>query len=157
MVVVAIIAVLAAVVIPGFFKESRRAKSDTEVSAMFAELGVRQEQYKMDNNVYLSAPACPATTSPAGTDAAAACLGAGTPWTLLRVQPPQNLLRCTYEMTAGTSATSASNPGGFVFTSPPTSWYYILATCNMDGEATTNATYFTSSVDTKIQSKNVGR
>ncbi|NVB79597.1 MAG: prepilin-type N-terminal cleavage/methylation domain-containing protein, partial [Kofleriaceae bacterium] len=41
MVVVAIIAVLAAIVVPTFTKESKKSKAKSEVGAMFAELGVR--------------------------------------------------------------------------------------------------------------------
>jgi prepilin-type N-terminal cleavage/methylation domain-containing protein len=156
MAVCAIIAILATVAMPSFFGESRKAKADTEVSAMFAELGVREEQYKADNGSYLAAAACPSTTSPSGS-ASSACLGTGMAWTTLRVSPPESTLRCKYQITTGDSSSSVTNPSGFSFTSPPQSWFYILATCDMDGNASVNSTYFTSSVDSAIQALNKGR
>lgn len=155
MVVVALIGILAAVVVPGFFRESRKAKSDTEVSAMFAELQMRLEQYKQDNNVYLAAAACPATTTPAGTSADT-CTTAGSPWALMRVSPTQSTLRCSYEIVVGTAATTATPPTGFTFTSPAMNWYYILATCDGDGVTTKNSQYFTNSVNSQIQTKDLG-
>ncbi|MGE0871661.1 MAG: prepilin-type N-terminal cleavage/methylation domain-containing protein [Kofleriaceae bacterium] len=154
MITVAIIAVLAAIAIPSFFKESRKSKADSEVSAMFAELIAREEQYKSDNGSYLAAAACPSTTSPSGS-ASSACLASGSPWALLRVSPPVKLL-CKYEISAGAASVTATIPTGFSFTQPVTPWYTILATCDMDGSSAVNATYFASSVDTKIQKQNAG-
>lgn len=155
MVVVALIGILAAVVVPGFFRESRKAKTETEVSAMFAELQMRLEQYKQDNNVYLAAAACPTTTTPAGSPASA-CTTSGSPWALMRVSPTHTTLRCSYEIVAGTAATTASNPNGFTFTSPAMNWYYILATCDSDGVTTKNSQFFTNSVNSQIQTKDLG-
>jgi len=156
MIVCAIVVVLAKIAIPSFFGESRKAKSDSEVAAMFAELSVREEQYKVDNAVYLAAAACPATTSASGSSSSA-CLGTGMTWTTLRVSPPESTLRCSYLIVQGDGAASVTNPSGFTFTSPPQQWFYILATCDMDGSSSVNATYFTSSVDSSIQSQNRGR
>ena len=39
----------------------------------------------------------------------------------------------------------------------PASWYYILATCDMDSQAATNSNYFTSSFDSSIQVINEGQ
>lgn len=156
MIVCAIVVVLAKVAVPAFFGESRKAKSDTEVAAMFAELSVREEQYKADNAVYLAAAACPSTTSATGS-ASSACLGTGMAWTALRVSPPESTLRCKYQITQGDGSSSVTNPSGFTFTSPPQQWFYILATCDMDGSSSVDATYFVSSVDSTIQSQNRGR
>ena len=97
---------------------------------MFAELSVRQEQYKVDNGSYLAAPAC---SDPA------ACAA----WTKLGVKPPIPKPACSYEITAGTGGT-ATPPSGFTINVPAGNWYFIVATC-------ADATHFTSSVDSSIQ------
>lgn len=156
MITVAVIAILALIVVPQFFKESRKTKSASEVTPMMAELAVREEQYKSDNGVYLAAATCPATTTAAGT-AAASCIVAGSPgseWYQLRVNPVESLLRCTYDVVVGT--TSGTSVAAFSFTSPPFNWFYVLATCDMDGDATKDATYFMSSVDSKVLKINEG-
>ena len=53
MIVVAIIAILAAVVIPNFMRETTKSKRKAEVTAMFAEIGVKQEQFKTENANYM--------------------------------------------------------------------------------------------------------
>jgi hypothetical protein len=57
----------------------------------------------------------------------------------------------------GDGSSTVTNPSGFTFASPPQYWFYILATCDMDGSSAVNSTYFTSSVDTSIQALNKGR
>ena len=155
MIVVAIIAILASIVIPSFSSDARKGKSTTEVAAFFAELAVRQEQYKVDNGSYLAAPACPATPSQTLQDVTP-CVVALQPWNTLRVLLPQVQVYCSYAITVGLAADVVTNPNGFVFQSPPMPWYYILATCEMDGEAG-NSTYFTSSVNSAIQKLNEGQ
>src|SRR5687768_5712813 len=111
MIAVAVIGVLAAIAIPHFSSESRRAKADTEIAPMFAELAVRQEQYKVDNGRYLTAAACPATPKSA-PQTADACVAAGQPWNTLRVLLPTSTLRCSYAMTTGLGDAPVSNPSG---------------------------------------------
>lgn len=154
MIVVAVIAILAVIVIPSFQSESNRGRAKTEVTPMFAELQVREEQFKTENGAYASAVACPATPSPELQDASS-CTATGGAWETLRVVLPLTSLRCSYEVTAGTASDAVTNPSGFTFQSPPMSWYYIIATCDMDGESG-DSTYFTSSVDSAIQSQNEG-
>lgn len=156
MITVAVIAVLALIVVPQFFRESRKTKSATEVAPMFAELSVKEEQYKVDRGAYLDAATCPATPSAQGNPASA-CVTSGSPgseWYQLRVNPPENTLRCTYEVVTGTTS-GVVDPGGFTFTAPTANWYYILATCDMDGQPG-DSTYFTSSIDSTIQKQNEG-
>lgn len=153
MIVVAVIAALAVVVIPSFFRETRKTKSTTEVAPMFSELGVREEQYKVETGSYLSTAQCPSTSSPTGV-AASTCTAA-TDWTALRINPPESTLRCMYTVTAG-SGTGTNNPSGFTFTSPANSWYYMIAVCDTNPDVTTDATYFASSVDPAIQKQNEG-
>lgn len=155
MITVAVIAVLAAIAIPQFTRETRKSKATSEVNAMFAELALRQDQYKLENGVYLAATACPATTVPAGT-IATSCSATGGPWAPLRVRLPSDKLFCTYTITVGNGA-GTSGPTGFTFSSPPGVWFYILATCDGDGDATQNAQYFVSSTSSAVQKLNEGK
>jgi prepilin-type N-terminal cleavage/methylation domain-containing protein len=153
MVVVAVIAILAAVVVPTFMREGNKVKALSEVTPMFAALSTKQEEYKQENGVYKTAAICPSLYSKAGYPAAT-CM-ATADWVALNVLAPESKLHCTYEMEAGKVATAAKdNPKGFVFTSPAANWFYILAIC---GKSTTNSPmYFMSSVDATIQKKNEG-
>jgi type IV pilus assembly protein PilA len=160
MIVVAIIGVLAIVVVPGFFRESSKAKHKTEVTAMFAELTVKLEQYKMESSTgqYLAAAACPSTgPNKTGYDFVTTCATTGSGWANLRVAPPNNKMFCSYAVSVGNSATTPSPPSGFTMTSPATAWWFAVATCDMDASGGTNATFFVNSIDTKIQSQNVGK
>jgi prepilin-type N-terminal cleavage/methylation domain-containing protein len=154
MVTVAVIGVLALIAIPVFTKESRKSGASSEVSAMFGELAVRQEQYRLENGTYLATAACPSAPSAQAQDASP-CIAPGTDWARLRVRLPTETLRCSYVTEVG-SGTGTDNPDGFTFSSPPGSWFYIIATCDMDGDGATTSKYFVSSVDSKIQSQNEG-
>ena len=153
MIVVAVIAILAIVVVPTFFRESRKTKGATEVTPMFAEISIKQEQYKVENGLYLDTTECPTATSPAGLPASTCT--AAVDWVALRINPPEAVIRCKYDVEVGTGV-GVVNPNGFVFTAPAANWFYILATCDMDGSGPPDATYFTSSVDTAIQKLNEG-
>ena len=156
MVVVVIIAVLAAIVVPGWFKESGKAKAKTEVNAMFAELTIKEEQYKVENHVYLSTTKCPSAPNTAGVGFAASCLTGSSPWDNLRVNPPEATVRCAYELTAGDSSAAPTPPSGFTMTTPAGGWWFAVAECDVDNSGGTNSTWFISSVDTKVQVQNEG-
>ena len=153
MVVVALVAILATIAIPMFASEGRKAKAETEVAPLFAELQIREQQYKVDNNVYLAAAACPSAPSTTPQDVTP-CRASGTPWDVLRVRLPRTTVFCSYAVVVGTT-TGTNNPQGFVFASPNMPWYYIVATCDMDGNSTPS-TYFSSSVDSAIQKLSEG-
>jgi prepilin-type N-terminal cleavage/methylation domain-containing protein len=156
MIAVVIVAILAAVVLPGFMGESRKSKARSEVAAVFAELSSKEMQYKIDNVGYLQAAACPTgTASSTARDATPCSNSTSGVWAPMRVLLPETTLYCTYEITTGTGSEIPSPPTGFTMTAPAVSWFFIVATCNMSG-GTTNATYFTSSVDTTIQAQNEG-
>ncbi|HEY4176010.1 MAG TPA: prepilin-type N-terminal cleavage/methylation domain-containing protein [Kofleriaceae bacterium] len=155
MITVAIIAILAAIAIPMFSKEKRKTDTGSETAAMFGELAIRQDQYKLENGFYLATAACPATTIPQGTDATSCITGSGA-WVPLKVRLPRQKLICTYTTTIGTG-TGATAPTGFTFTSPTGAWFYIVATCDADGVSSVNAQYFVSSVNSTIQKTNEGR
>ncbi len=151
MIVVAIIAVLAAVVIPSFIKEGRRASYKSEVNPTFAELGTRQEQYKIEVGAYMAAPAFPASANSDGTDVTTP----STEWTTLRVQPPEGKLKCSYVIAKGDAGVAPSADASWpawltsdttVNITPATSWYFIKATCPANQ-------YFTASWDVRIRSQ----
>ena len=52
MIVVAVIAILAAVVIPQFMGSSRKVKAESEVNPLFTEISFRQEQWRGENGSY---------------------------------------------------------------------------------------------------------
>lgn len=152
MIAVAIVAVLAAVVIPSFVKESTRSKAKSEVQPMFAELSTRQDQYKTEAGSYLAVPACPPTASKQGTDMTSAACATGTEWTALRVLAPQSKLTCSYTVSVGDAGVAPNTDAlwpSWITATPPTpglGWYFIVATCP-DGA------YFTASWDSTIVSK----
>jgi type II secretory pathway pseudopilin PulG len=164
MVTCAVIAILAVIAVPFFAGQSRKAKAKSEVSTMFAELSAKEESYKMDTGNYLApVSVCPAGAPTSAARSATACVGAGNPWTPLRVALPQNNLYCVYMIdvgVAGTNPTTGADwpaAAGFtILANPLTAWYFIVATCNMDGNAATNSIYLTSSLDSGIQIANEG-
>jgi prepilin-type N-terminal cleavage/methylation domain-containing protein len=151
-VVVSIIGFLSLVVIPGWFKETNKGKYDSEVNAMMSEIIAKEEQYKIEYGSYKATPTCPATpvNAGSGTDITP-CLTSAS-WTALRMSPALSTLRCTYTITTGTPNTVAS-PGltGVTFNGGPGYWYYVVATCDMDGKGGTNSSYLAGSTNTKIQ------
>ena len=159
MIVVALVAVLAAVALPSFAAQSRKAKGDAEVGAFFGELAVREEQYAVENGLYLSTGASESTTFPAtptpGTQALATLPAA---WQTLKIRAPESSVRCGYVVMAGTRADlpGALATGSFGFTAPTKNWFYILAHCNLDGDPAVDSYYFVSSDDPKIQKLNYG-
>jgi len=157
MVVVTLIGILAAVTVPSWIRESRKGRGDSEINAMFAEIAAKEEQYKVDNGVYLAATTCPSSPSSAGVDFNASCVTTGSAWASLRVNAPQSTMRCTYVVTAGAAGATLTPPTGFTVANQPVgAWYYVVGTCDLDGVSTTNSTFFQSSTDTIIQKLNFG-
>jgi prepilin-type N-terminal cleavage/methylation domain-containing protein len=162
MVVVVIIAILAAIVVPTWVREGRKAKADTEVAAMFAEIATKEEQYKVEFGSYLATAQCPTATSTAGVDFNSTC-NTATGWSNLRVQETSSSIRCKYQVFIGAANTAltpgstftvpCSTSGACTTVTPATAWYYINAICDMDGQgdSSTNTTFFQSSLDTKYQ------
>jgi prepilin-type N-terminal cleavage/methylation domain-containing protein len=159
MIVVAVIAILAAVVVPTFFKESAKTRAQSEVTPMMTEIINKLEQYKSETGRYTNATTllndtpvvCPSATSQAGTNAVSACVQSGDAWFDLRVAPVQQLLKCSYEINvgdAGDAYAGSSLPTGITFTPPTTTgWWTVAATCDADNSSTLNSTYFVSSVE----------
>jgi prepilin-type N-terminal cleavage/methylation domain-containing protein len=161
MVAVAIIAILAMIVVPTFIRESRKAKADTEINAMFTEIGIKEEQYKSESSggQYRAATtACPSTPNTDGVDFSTTCVTTGSPWADLRILATDTKIRCSYAVTTGAAGDTLAAPTGFsVANQPAGAWYYIVATCDMDGQGGTNAQFFRTSVDNVIQKYNYGK
>jgi prepilin-type N-terminal cleavage/methylation domain-containing protein len=157
-VVVAVIAVLASVAIQQFMSDEREATADSEVNAMFTELGLKEQEYKLENGVYFSTGATEAATFPTVPGKAPQSLAAApATWTTLKVLAPPTA-RCGYVVIAGlaSAAPGALASGTFGFVAPKQPYYYVLAHCNLDGDATKDGYYFQSSVDSTIKNINAG-
>lgn len=159
MVTVAMVGILAAIALPSFAGTARKSKGDTEVNAMFGELRIREEQYQLEYGRYVSTgsgetslfPSTPGIGKPQALGAMPAT------WSALRVRAPEKAL-CSYVVIAGTpSDLAGAQAGSFGFVQPAKNWFYILARCNLDGNSATDAYYFTSSEDPRIQKLNPGR
>jgi prepilin-type N-terminal cleavage/methylation domain-containing protein len=160
MVTVVLIGVLAAIALPSFAGESRKAKGDSEVNAFFAELAVREEQYALENGRYLSTGASESATFPATVSATLQNLSTlPATWQTLKVRPPESAARCGYVVIAGLKTDAAGAIAGttFGFAAPSKNWFYVLAHCNLDGDSAVDSYYFASSDDAKIQKSNYGR
>ncbi len=161
MMTVALIGVLAAIAIPSFFKETRKAKGSSEVQPIFNDLRTRMEEYMQENGVYPATigestlwPTTPGTTKQS-------LLPLPTAWSNLRVRITGNdMVYCGYTWVTGLAnvGTNIGTQGtAFGFTAPATNWYYLIARCNMDGNSSVDAYYFSSSVDPTFRYVNDGR
>jgi prepilin-type N-terminal cleavage/methylation domain-containing protein len=159
MVVVAIVAVLATIAIPSFFGESSKAKAESEVASVFAELGVRQQQYHTENGVYLSTSAAETTMWPTTPNRKGQTIQPlPATWLALKVLPPDQTVYCSYVAIAGVAGGTAGTVAtSFGFVVPNANWYYLIARCNMDGNSATDGYFFTSSVDTTIRKRNTSK
>ena len=162
-IVIAIIGVLAALVIPNWAASARNKKYDPELSAMFTEISTREEQYKSEigNGAYIAEAQCPASPLPNGGDFNVNCVNSIATWQNLRLVPTDSLIRCTYQVVTGVAPAQPAPPAPCV---APTvanplagSWYYTIATCDMDGNGGTNATFCVASWDTQRYSLNYGQ
>ena len=160
---VAIIGILAAIVIPNWASTARNKKYDPEITAMFAEISTREEQYRQElgNGLYLdTAGACPSgSPDPNGIDFNASCVTGVQPYAVLRVNATDSKIRCTYAVTAGNAPSTSPSPPAGCSGAPATlqgSWYYIVASCDMDGNGGTNATFCMSSWNNAQTNANYG-
>lgn len=147
MVIASIVGILGAVVVPTFVRESKKARYDSEVNAMFAELSQRQEQYKSDNFKYHASAMCPTATNDSGT-ATALCLGSTSDWTKIKAKPTIQSLRCAYQISTGCPSDTPVPPTGAMFNRGVQSWFFIVAYCGSSSDA---FTFFTSRTDPKVQ------
>jgi len=169
MIVVVIIGVLATIAVFMFTRHVAKAKA-SEVPAMFAELKLREQQFHLEFEEYLQTAADDNTffpTSAPGSTAQSYDLATspvppapqdtkydGKPsWQTLRINPDKTLLYCRYLVRAGAGGDPANvglvaaaapfNLNG-ALALPAINWFYVLATCDFDGDGNPS-TYFTLS------------
>ena len=169
MIVVAIVGILASLAVFMFTRHVAKAKA-SEVPAMFAELKLRQQQFHLENEEYLSTGAddtaafpsvSPPGSSPQSYDlgtSAVPPLPQGTKypdpsWRTLRVSPDKTQLYCVYvaiagpggdDTNVGPKATGGPFNLGGALAIPAVNWFYLMAQCDFDGDGDTS-TYFTLS------------
>ena len=163
LVALAVISILAAIAIPSFFGETRKARATAEVTPMFNDLRIRMEQYLQERGVYpdtLGEDGLYPTASPDATLRALQPLPAA--WQALNIRiSGSDTVRCGYTWVSsrssnGTVGPSPGNAGPkataapFNFVPPANDWYYLLAKCRMDPSHTGYSWYFTNSLDSKI-------
>jgi len=156
MIVVAIVGILASLAVFMFTRHVAQAKA-SEVPVMFAELKIREQQYHLENEQYLSTGAndddyFPSATPP-GKDPQTYNLS-GTPWQTLKVHPDKTQLYCVYVAIAGAANDDTNvgpkasgapfNLGTARLLIPAINWFYLMAECDFDGDGIT-AKYFTLS------------
>ena len=164
MIVVAIIAVLAAIVIPAWNAETKRGRTDPEISSMFTQIASSLEQFKAEQGAgsysssLVASPLgpCPASPTPSGANWNTSCATAAG-WSNLRISAPESTMYCTYTITTGAAGSAPSPPSGFTMTTPAGSWWFVVGTCDMDGQGAPYSTFFRSSTDTKLQKLNYGK
>jgi prepilin-type N-terminal cleavage/methylation domain-containing protein len=179
MVVVAVVGVLASVAVFMFNKQKTKALA-SEVPVVFSEFKVRQEQFRLENDEYLTTGANDddlfPTTNP-GRNAVAFNLSSspvppepqgdeftGPSWQTLRINVDKKSLYCGYVAVSGKAgdnstigAVAAAPPFNFgsSIPVPATDWYYLLAKCDFDGDGI-NSLYFTLSGTEGIIEENAG-
>jgi prepilin-type N-terminal cleavage/methylation domain-containing protein len=158
MVAVAILGVLAAVLVLNFMKPTRKVKTGSEASAMFAEFHRAQQQYALENGVYYTAVDID-TLNPTGYDEKPVeMLTVPADWEPLKIQLQQTKFYCGYTTVGGTADDDIPAIAyDFGMSQPESNWYVIYAHCNVDGKSDVDTQYFSSSVDSSLKKKNEGR
>src|SRR5262249_25820461 len=151
--------ILAAIAIPSFFGETRKATASAEVQPMFNDLRVRLEQFLQERGSYPASigesklhPAAPSAT-PQPLNPLPDERGNGPTGAKIRISG-RDQVRCAYTWVTGgpnddnavgpiAKGDATTNPPlGFGFVAPATSWFYLLAKCDMDGvNDSTDATF----------------
>lgn len=168
MIAVAIVGVLAATAVYLFRQQQTRVEATTEVTAVFSELVIRQEQYRTEGGNYLSTGASESDLYPAGSPSTTtATIVFPSPPTgdfaTLRFLPDIQSARCGYVAIAGEAGdtaavgTIAGDATLFNYTPPMTDWYYLLAKCDMNQDASDFSYYFRHSEDSKMYWVNQGK
>lgn len=157
---VAIVAVLAAIALPSFTSQSRKAKGDSEVASFFAELRTREEQYAVENGRFLSTGSSESAMFPTTPAAAGQTLGTlPATWQSLKIRTPEDKARCSYVVISGLKgdAAGAIATTSFAYTPPAKNWFYVLARCDLDNDSSVDSYYFISNDAATIQKTNYGR
>lgn len=163
MIVVAIVGILASIAIFMFTRHVARAKA-SEVPAMFAEMKIREQQYHLENETYLSTGATdndyfPTATAPGKNPQTYDITASpGDSWKTLRMSPDKTQLYCVYVAIAGPggdldpAGPKATAAPFNLTTAPATNWYYLMAECDFDGDGTPAIYYTLSDIEGTIVS-----
>ncbi len=153
--VLAVLGILAAVGWVAWRRYARKAKT-SEVYAMIAAIKQAEESYKAETGSYLSTGATENDFYPVlgskGTEPTLKPFDVNNApdsrWKDLNVSAPSKNLYCGYVVIAGPAGAwgSAGARGQTLFGGklPTTPWYYIRATCDLDGKSGTNSFYETT-------------
>lgn len=159
-VTLAVVSILAAVALPVFTGESRKAQAISEVQPLFNDLRVRLEQYLQENGRY-PVTAGEVSWNPAGAPGDRRSLDLIRPdWQPLKLRiSGEDFTRCRYTWSTG-AAGDDTNIGSeaasvFGFVAPATHWYYLLARCDMNGDGVFSW-HFSSSQDSQIRMSREG-
>lgn len=164
MIVVVIIAILAAIIIPNFLTQSKKAKGSSETSAMLAEILGKEQAYRAENNAYLDAALCPSTPPTSDQDFRSNCMDGSTKdYDKLRVNPTESKLRCSYQaksyasgtVPSSTTIASCCKASSSTYASAE-SFVIVYAKCDIDGDGAHWSEYQMSSVDSTICKCNEG-
>ena len=165
MIAVAVVAILAAIAYPMFTGTSRKAKAESEVAPYFQDFRTRMTEHQQERGVYPASLGEDAV-HPANPGARKQSIfPLPDAWTAIRMRPSGSAdVYCGYTWVTGLAddranigaLASAAPPNGFGFVAPATSWYYLLAKCNLDGDNARFSYYFTDSVDTSIRKLHEG-
>lgn len=166
MIVVAIIGILASLAVYMFSGQRKKATGKAEVAPMFAELMLKQEQYRLEAGSFISSSATNNEsdmwpTTPSTDGAKKTLLPYPANWTTLRMAPETSSVLCSYVMIVG-AAGDASTVGtiastNFNFVPPAQDWYYVLAKCDMDQNSAVDSYYFQQSGDSELYFVNQGK
>ena len=153
MIVLGIIGVLAAAAVFGYRKYVKQSYT-SEVYGMIAAIKSSEESYKAETGSFIS-------TGSSETDFYPALYSAGVEpsrkefdvvsrpkWQALGASPPSKQLYCGYVAIAGQANdfTGAGARGITLFggNAPQVPWFYVRATCDLDGKNGTNSYYETT-------------
>lgn len=166
MVVVAIVGILASLAVYMFGGQRKKVEAQSEVNAVFAEIQIRQEQALLENGSYVSTSTTnnEADTHPAApnsTGGKTAFIPLPASWDPLNWGADITQVRCAY-VTINGAGGDGTNIGTiasteFSFTAPATDWYYILAQCDQDQNATEDSYYFKTSESSELFYVNKGK
>lgn len=164
MVVVAIIGVLAGIAVFMFGKSASKAKAN-EVHVLFTELKLRQEAFAVEHDSrYLSTGTADDDYwpgAPSGSKVPTTLAPMPTAWSQLKMAPDRTEVYCGYVTIAGLGGDPANigaTATAFGMTAAPArNWYYVIAECDFDNDATVNSLYFSRSDQDGFQVKNEGK
>ena len=164
MIAVAVVGILATTAMFLYTKYIKKART-SEVPSVFAQFRLRLEQFAVENDGrYLSTGASDADywpPTPSGSSNPTLVTPMPLPWQQLRIEPPSSAVYCSYVVRAGlandaTNIGPVANSFGMV-AAPAMNWFYMIAECDMDDDATTNSFYFARSDLDGIARRDVGK